>query len=454
MLTAAALRAYTDEVTVHERDALPAGPTPRKGLPQARHAHVLWSGGARAIDALLPGSIRRLREAGAHRIPLPSGVVSLSPQGWFRRWPETHFLIACSRDLIDWTVRDQLAGDPGITVRQRTEVLGLAGGADRVTGVRTRDSSGVEQVLDADFVVDASGRGSRVCAWLRDLGVPPVRDITLDTGLVYASRTFLAPTDTPDWPLVNVQARVRERHPARTATILPIEDGRWLVTLSGTVGGHPTSDADAFELFARGMRHPVVADLIARAEPVSGVSVTRSTVNRRRHFEKSRGGPEGLVVLGDSLAAFNPVYGHGMSVAALGALALRDEVAASGIAAPGVARRAQRAASVPVDTAWRLAIGQDVFVLGAHGRRPTPADRLMSRYVDRLMLTAIGNPRVARALNDVMMLEALPTALVAPAVALAVLRGPGLAALAAPPFTVPERAVVDGPTEEAPSSQR
>ncbi|MFD0431247.1 NAD(P)/FAD-dependent oxidoreductase [Streptomyces zhihengii] len=167
MLAAAALSAHADRVTVVERDSLPDGPHSRKSLPQAHHAHLLWSGGARAIESLLPGTTDRWLAAGARRIPLPTGLVSMSALGWFRRWPEMQFLIACSRDLLDWVVREQVVALPGVTVLQRTELLGLSGTAARVRGVRVRGEDGGERELEADLVVDASGRGSRAPEWLR-----------------------------------------------------------------------------------------------------------------------------------------------------------------------------------------------------------------------------------------------------------------------------------------------
>ncbi|MFI6341218.1 pyridine nucleotide-disulfide oxidoreductase, partial [Streptomyces sp. NPDC050535] len=70
MLAARALTESADVVTIVERDALPEGPERRKSLPQAPHVHLLWSGGARAIEDLLPGFTGRLAEAGAHRLAL------------------------------------------------------------------------------------------------------------------------------------------------------------------------------------------------------------------------------------------------------------------------------------------------------------------------------------------------------------------------------------------------
>ncbi len=448
MLAAAVLRDYVDEVTVVERDALPSGPQSRKSLPQAHHAHLLWSGGARACETLLPGITDRWLAAGARRIALPTGLVSMSAQGWFRRWPEMQYLIACSRDLLDWVVREEVADRSGVTVLPRTELLGLRGSAARVTGVRVRSKDGDERVIDADLVIDTSGRGSRAPDWLRSLGVAQVHEAKVDSGLAYASRIFRAPQGTENYPVVNVQADAGEPRPGQTATIVPIEGQRWLVTLSGTRGGQPTSSVDAFEDFARGLRHPVVGELIAHAEPLTEVVVTRSTINRRRYYEKVGNWPEGFVAIGDAVATYNPVYGHGMSVAAQGILALRDALETRGLASEGLARRVQRAVAGPVSTAWDLATGQDILYPGAIGKQPGPAAKALRHYVDRLMRTATGRPLIARALFDVMTLSAPTTALLKPEIVMAVMRGPKLAQLPGPPLTDEELRAVKEPRSE------
>ncbi|MFF3246582.1 FAD-dependent monooxygenase [Streptomyces sp. NPDC002870] len=445
MLAAAVLTEYADEVTVVDRDTLPSGPEARKSLPQAHHAHLLWSGGARAMEALLPGVTDRWLAAGARRIPLPTGLVSMSAQGWFRRWPEMQFLIACSRDLLDWVVREEVVGHLGVTVLQGTELLGLEGHAGRVTGVRVRSEDGSELVLAADLVVDASGRGSRAPDWLRSLGVAAVHEEKVDSGLAYASRIFRAPDGTEKYPVVNVQADAGEPRPGQTATIVPIEGSRWLVTLSGTRGGQPTNSAAEFEDFARGVRHPIVAELIGNAEPLTDVVVSRSTVNRRRFYEKIADWPEGFVAIGDAVATYNPVYGHGMSVAAQGVLALRKDLQRHGLTAPGLARRVQRAVAGPVGTAWDLATGQDILYPGAVGKKPGASATVLRHYVDRLMLTATGRPLVTRALFDVMTLSAPTTSLLKPEIVLAVLRGPKLPQLPGPPLTDEELRVAKEP---------
>jgi 2-polyprenyl-6-methoxyphenol hydroxylase-like FAD-dependent oxidoreductase len=138
LLAAHVLARHVEAVTVVERDGLPDGPEHRRGVPQARHAHLLWSNGARLLDALLPGTPDRLLAAGARKLGFQEDLVTLTAQGWQHRFPATQFALICGRPLMDWIVRDQILPNERITVRQHTEIVGLSGDGTRVTGAILR----------------------------------------------------------------------------------------------------------------------------------------------------------------------------------------------------------------------------------------------------------------------------------------------------------------------------
>ncbi|GGM82040.1 hypothetical protein GCM10011609_17530 [Lentzea pudingi] len=440
MLAASVLVKHVDEVTVVERDKLPDGPSPRSGVPQARHAHLLMSGGARAIETVLPGTLDALVAAGAHRVGVPNDLVSLSAQGWVPRFPEMQFIVSSSRSLLDWVVRGQALRDNKISVLTGTEPVSLLGDRNAVTGVLVEDRISRAQVtLEADLVVDATGRGSRLPAWLVEFGLPEVASESVDSGLAYATRIFQAPpTAASGFPIVNVQANPRDPFPGCTATLLPIEDGKWLVTLSGTRGGEPTTDESEFVAFARSVRNPVVGELIASAEPLSPVYGSHSTANRRMFFERLKSWPRGLLALGDSVATYNPVYGHGMSIAAQSALALD-----AGLSAGHSAQQIQRGIGKVVDGAWAMATNQDILYPGAVGKPLPLAGRVLQRYVDRLVRTATTEAAVTRAFLDAFTLSAPMANLLSPKMIWATLRGPRSSS-PEPTLTADERDRVTG----------
>ncbi|WP_155056105.1 NAD(P)/FAD-dependent oxidoreductase [Streptomyces blattellae] len=445
MLAAAALSTVVDEVIVLERDDLPEGPEHRKGLPQGRHAHLLMAGGMAAMEELVPGARLRkdLLAAGAREISLGRGMVALTPEGWFRRWRhEGPQMITCTRALLDWTVREAVVAGTGIEIR-KGQVLGLLGSARRVQGARVSTPDG-DLDLDAAIVVEASGRGTRVVKWLGLLGISGIRETSVDSGLVNATRIYRTPPGAEGFPLTMVQADPYASRPGRSGMILPIEGDRWMVSLAGTRGGEPPADPDGFLQYTLDLPDPIVGRLISGAEPLTGVHIGRSTSNVRRYLEKAPRWPEGFVVLGDAIATFNPAYGQGMSVAALGARLLARELRRDGPSAPGLARRVQRGAAETVDAAWTLAVGQDVWYPGTRGGRPGVADRIAAGYTRRLTRAATGSYVAASALWDVTSLTASPARLFHPDTVLAALTGPPLPAPAGPPLTAEEREILRG----------
>ncbi len=456
MLTSAVLARHLDKVTVIERDVLPEGPELRKGVPQARHAHLLWSGGARAIDSVLPGTVKQLIAEGAHRLYLPRDVVWLTPHGWQHRFSGSQFMVTCSRALLDWVVRRQALAEPKITVRQETEVLGLLGGAGQVTGVRLRDRSGESTELAADLVVDAGGRASALRRWLPELGLDQVEEDVVDSGIAYATRVFKAPAPVAQgFPMVNIAAAPGLGKPGQNGALVPIEDGKWLVTLAGTRGGEPPTDDDSFLDFARGLRHPVLADLLERAEPLGPVKGSRSTVNRRLYYDRVANWPDGLLVLGDALAAFNPVYGHGMSCSALSAKALDAELSRSGLA-PGMVQAVLQKVAKVVDDPWLLATTQDICYPGtkvtAQDPRIAPRGDQEQQFADLLSTAALHDPVVSAAAMQVTALAAPVSSLESPHLVAALRKGKAHEPLTAPPFKDAELAVLDGDAAGAAAS--
>ncbi|MFF8634818.1 NAD(P)/FAD-dependent oxidoreductase [Streptomyces pilosus] len=449
MLAAAVLSAAgADEVVVLDRDELPEGPDHRKGLPQGRHAHLLMPGGMEAMEELLPGAHlrKRLLAAGAHEISLSSGMLALTPEGWLRRWRrEGPVMLTCSRALVDWVLRETVREQTSVEIR-RGAVVGLTGSAGRVRGVRIAAPGG-DTDLDADLVVDASGRGTRVVSWLDGLGLTGVREQAVDSGLVNASRVYRVPDGAERFPLTIVQPNPYLRRPGRSAMVMPIEGGRWLVSCGGSRGGEPPADPEGFLRYALALPDPIVGRLISGAEPLTDVHLSRSTSNVRRYLEELPHWPEGFVVLGDALATFNPAYGHGMSVAAFGARVLGRELGrepgrGGGLGSPGLARRVVRGAARAADAAWSMAVSQDVLYPEVRGGRPSAGGRVLTGYTRRMMRAATGSYPAASAIWDVTSLLAPPTRMFRPGAVLAAAAGSPLPPSVSPPLTVAEREVL------------
>jgi len=451
MLAAAAAADYAERVTVIERDTLDQGAVHRPGVPQARHVHVLWSGGARAIDDLLPGTLAALMENGARRINISEDFVCLTAHGWLPRIRGDQFAMVGTRPLLDWIVRERATALSQVSVRDRTEAVSLTGDRAQISGVEIRTADGASEHLQADLVIDATGRGSRARHWLTAIGVPgvhAVRQQVVDSGLGYSTQLFEAPADTSEFPMVLVQTDVPTHGPGLSAGLLPVEGGRWLVTAGGTRGHTPPGDEVGFRDFLRAtVRHPIIADLVAGLRPVSPIYTTHSTANRRIYFERLRRWPDGFVVIADGLAAFNPIYAQGMSVAAQTCVAIRSYLRARG-AGTGSGRQLQRVAAAAVSGAWDMAVGVDVFYPHEGGAAPTRKDRFGLAYVNRVIRAAMERQDVAAGFYEVLTMNAPSTHLLTPRMLLAAVRRRlplPTESIAAAPLTGAEWAAAGGP---------
>ncbi|QKW10089.1 FAD-dependent monooxygenase [Streptomyces sp. NA04227] len=427
LLTARVLAAHFSRVTVLERDELlDEGPEFRPGVAQSRHVHVLWWHGLRTLEDMLPGFTRDMLTAGAHRVRIPADMLWLSPADWFQPLPGTESLYA-SRELTDWTLRRHVTATPGVTLRSGREVTGLIASSDTraVRGVvhkrRGAPSGTSAEETTAGFVVDTSGRTARTTDWLARLDCPAPPVTRCDAKLAYASRYYRTPAaNGRTWKGIYVQAGPDV---PRAGVLIPIEGERWIVTLLGSGEDAPPTDDEAFTEFTRSLRSPVLYEAIRDAEPLSSATGFRDTANVRHHFERASRWPDGFVVLGDAACRFNPVYGHGMTVAALTAHRIaellrgrhRDDI-------PGAARRIQKSAARSASAAWAIATGEDLRYPQTEGLRPKFADRLSQRYMQRVLAGANVDPGLCARFFDVLSLAAPPTTLLGPSTAARVLR--------------------------------
>lgn len=451
LAAAHALSRHAGRVTVVERDTLPSQPSSRSGTPQGRHVHVLQPGGLAALERLLPGFGDELVGRGAVAIAAPREILWMSAAGWMQpQAGDGRTLLSASRDLIEHATRELVLDRSPLGLRTGVEVAGLAVDDDRVVGVGLRDRGAAPgeptETLLADLVVDASGRRSHAPDWLAAAGYDRPDESHVDANLAYATRTYRrGPDDTGGWQAIFLQARPPET--SRMGVLFPIEDDRWMLTVAGTNGDVPPTDEAGFLDFTRGMRSSAIADTVERLEPLSPIVGFQRTENRRRHFEDLRRAPDGFVAIGDAACAFNPVYGQGMSVAALTAEVLDrtvgDHLERSAGDLAGLSARLQRGVAKANAGAWMVATGEDLRWPETEGGSTSAGDRLVRRYLDRVVAAAATDPVVGEAYFDVVALLAEPTSLLRPALAARV-----LARRHAPPSAVPPNPL---PTITAPA---
>jgi 2-polyprenyl-6-methoxyphenol hydroxylase-like FAD-dependent oxidoreductase len=405
-----------DQVLVVDRDELPEDPVPRRGVPQGSHAHVLLAAGLRALEELFPGLRAQLVTAGATPFD-PGNDLCFVRYGAVAPAVTTGLdLVSLSRPLLETTLRRRVAALPNVSIRTRTAVSALDGDATRVSGAVLDDGTRVA----ADLVVDCSGRGTRSDRWLADLGLPVPRVREVRVGVGYASRLLRRePGDLAGFSAALVLPAPPGQK--RLGVAIPIEGDRWLVGLAGWHGAHPGTDDESFRAHARSLPHPAIAQLLDRAQPLTGITTVGFPASRRRMFETLRQVPAGYLAAGDAICSFNPVYGQGMTCAALEALALGAALDRHGAPTAGMVRDFYRAAAAAMATPWSFAVGADFAYPETVGARPL-GTTAFNWYSQRIGIAVQHSVDVRRAFSNVQQLVAPPSVFFRPAMVAKVLR--------------------------------
>jgi 2-polyprenyl-6-methoxyphenol hydroxylase-like FAD-dependent oxidoreductase len=438
LLAARVLSDAYHRVTVIERDPLPRSAEPRRGVPQGRHTHLLVPGGTQVMDELFSGLFEELSAAGVPTIR-DFAELRFSPGGGdpLRLLGPTGdpFICQASRPYLEHHVRARVRALSNVELVDRCEVVDVTTDAARrrVTGIRVqrRADGDSDETIDADLVVDATGRRSRAPAWLATYGYEQPRQEQLTINLRYVTRHLRLRSGALDAKMVGIGAQ-----PARASGFILVaqEDDQWSLTVFGYEGHHPPRDPDGLLDVVRAVAPADVFAAIRDAEPLDDITAYQFPANVRRRYERLRRFPAGLLVFGDAICSTNPAYALGMSMAALQAASLRD---ALGDGDRDLARRFFRAAAEPVTWAWQAAVGADLALPQVTGPRPLPV-RVIGPYAAMVLRAAERDPVVARRFLRVASLQDPPTRLFRPATALRVVRhnlrrGPASAADAPAP---------------------
>jgi len=371
LLSAAALAPSFEHITVVDRDELPDGPQHRRGVPQGTQVHALLAAGQHAMSELLPGLVDDLVAAGGRLVDSPHELAVYGSQGWSGRAPSDAVVVCMRRPALEAVVRRRVRGLPGIEFRRAT-VTGLSVSRDgsTVNGAVLRGGD----VVTTDLVVDASGRGSKAPVWLEELGYAAPRDKELRTFIGYATATVRLPADAlPE----GVSGVVSHPHPGslRGAAVVPCDNGLHQIAALSMMGADPGAGRDAFLAHLDAAPTPLVGEIARKAEFLDDISTYRIPGTRRRMWEELDRRPEGFVAIGDAVMSFNPIYGQGMSVAAVSARALGETVERAGGQLEGLAQDFQRAVMPVLDTVFNIVVGVDALYEGAEldgVERPTP----------------------------------------------------------------------------------
>jgi 2-polyprenyl-6-methoxyphenol hydroxylase-like FAD-dependent oxidoreductase len=420
LMTSNVLAEFFNKVIILERDALPVLGVNRKGVPQGKHTHILLELGRQVMENYFPGLTKELIEIGAAFIPDASENVKWFQGEDFHKPGKSNLSgIAVSRPTLEGLIRKRVLAISNVKLIDETDVVGLETNKTNVAGVRliNRRNNNEEEILKADLVVDASGRGSRSPVWLEKLGYDRPREEEVQIGVGYT--TCFYPRDT------NISADIKgivflsAPPEKRIGVMLAQEGSRWVVTLGGYLGDHVKTDYQSFLEAAKNLPAPDIYDTIKDKEPLGKPVAYKFPANLRHYYENLSRFPQGFLVLGDAICSFNPIYGQGMTVSALEAKelerCLREEK-------HELANKFFARVSKIVNLSWSTAIGNDLNYDDVEGKR-TPMTRFLNWYFEKLHNAAHKDADVSIAFLKVINMVAPPQSILHPRIVLRILMG-------------------------------
>jgi 2-polyprenyl-6-methoxyphenol hydroxylase-like FAD-dependent oxidoreductase len=410
LLAARVLSEFYGTVTVVERDKLPDAADQRRGVPQGRHFHVLWSRGAEELARLFPGIHDDLIAAGAEvcddgdlsRVSIRLAGHELSREGKLSD-PSAVKLHLLSRPLLESHVRRRVSAIDNVEILDGHDFVDpIAPNPRRVTGANIVDrDSGAKRELNADLLVDAMGRSARTPAFLDGLGYGrPVAErsttnanytsllLRIPEGIIKERMTFVVPAP---------------KKPTGGAFSV-YEHDTWIFTLTRLADNEPPNDLTGMIRMATQFAPPALLRALKRGEPIGEISVFRYPGAIWRRYDQMDRFPAGFLVFGDAICSTNPIYGQGMTVAALEATALQDCLADGN---GDLSRRFFAAAAEQIGPMWASNQFNDLYM--DSGDPDHAASKELLEFREAVLSAAESSPALTEKLYRSMNLVDPPT---------------------------------------------
>lgn len=386
LLATRVLSDHFHEVILIERDKMNNIPQSRKGQPQTRHVHVLLARGFQVMSQYFPDLAQSIKREGGLVLDLGQNMHWYCYGGYRRRFKLGVEAVISDRTFLEWQVRKRVVNLPNVKVLDGFSVDKLlsTNKHERITGVSIKQQDHQENTRTflSDLVIDCCGRSSKSTKWLAELGYPQAPRSVVSCGTGYATRLYHRNPDEPnsqEWFFITPEAPKEYR----AAGAFPIEGNRWIVSLGGWHGDHAPKDEAGFLEFARSLPAPDVYDLILRSKPLSEISIYKYPASTRHHYEKIKAFPDSYLIMGDALCSFNPLYGQGMTTAALQAAALDKLLQERDGSLEGISKTYFKRAAKILDTPWKTAVGEDFRFPETKGKKTAGTD-LINAYIARI----------------------------------------------------------------------
>ncbi len=428
LLAARVLSSHFEQAVVLEKDVYPEKAVPRNGIPQSHHIHILLMKGKQILTELFPNLESVLISKGAHKVDLLADVKYHLATGFAMRLKSGMYTIACTRQLLENSIRHELLIQcQNVKIIDNSRVTGLTKctNGNRILGVNALSNDALSDFYDGKLIVDATGRRSETVQWLEKIGFEKPPKLKINSWIGYATQKYKIPNDLNlDWKSLIVLTNPPVN--PRMAVIYPVEgDNIVMVGLLGIGKTYPPTDKGGFEEFAKQIGVVEVKEIIEKSKPVSSIFGYREIGSRKYLFDKMKKWPDNFIALGDSVCSFNPIYGQGITVAAMCAKILKSHLENNGKTnnpiEKGFSQSFQRKVAKANSFPWLLGTSEDLRWPSSEGPRPNLLTKIMQKYVNDVMLLGPESEIATRSFFAMLHLLKSPLVLFHPSIILHIL---------------------------------
>jgi 2-polyprenyl-6-methoxyphenol hydroxylase-like FAD-dependent oxidoreductase len=399
-LIAAAISPYFHRVQILEKDQKPTeNNTVRAGVSQGNHIHLLLHAGEHALETLFSGFKQDMVSRGSMLIDSTEDLAWYHHGVWKLQFKGADTTLLQTRSLLESYIEERVNQIANIHYTYGIKVLAYTYQTDRdmIDGVEILENNETK-ILKTNLVIDASGSSSLTKAWLKKQAISVPEEV-VDIGLCYATRQFKLPEVPRDFKIKIVYPEP----PRQTlgGTLSMVENGKCIVTLNGYLNSLKPEDViseDGFIEQAAKLPLPDIHQELVNGTSLSETKIFKVPQIKWRRFDKIML-PEGLLVAGDSICRIDPVFGQGMSIAALEALAIREYLAKR--AGTGSLVKLQKKLASIVAPVWSMVLCEDFRYPEVKGKKPFGL-RVQQWYVKRIFLLSASNQAIYRDLIKVM----------------------------------------------------
>ncbi|MBA2937592.1 FAD-dependent monooxygenase [Paenibacillus sp. CGMCC 1.16610] len=320
LMTARVLSSYYEEVLLIDKDEFPQQPADRNGTPHGFHPHRFTQRGKMITEQLFPGYEEDLVALGS-----PSSLhktVHMMNQYGTVEAPYQRNDMKFSRAVLEWVIRGRVRKIPNVQLLEEHDVIGLHTSRNHtaVTGIQVRQrGAGIKHDYMADLVVDASGRSSKLTQWLKEFGYDVPSPDRMKAAIGYSTRRYNVPAHMKHliekWDVINIMGQPVQGTFTGVFSFIENEVAEMLLYRPG--GHYPPTNPEDFEREVAQLPSPLIGEILSELEPITPPKGFRVPELYRHHYDQMDKWPDGLLVLGDAYCIYDPIFGQGMTVAAI-----------------------------------------------------------------------------------------------------------------------------------------